>query len=175
MFSYALLRLRVPSPWAVVTAALLGIEILSLVAQIAGISGVAFQPALIAFWLSFFGVGFATLILQFRESAWSPIEKPTACSIIPLANSRRRAVGKFLGRSGRRQPQQGRVHLAHGRGGVGSRHDSDALPQRQLDRQLCFSLGAVAGPPVAAESGKTSLTVWSRFCNCVANSYASLR
>ena len=56
-----------------------------------------------------------------------------------------------------------------------TRRAGGACWKGQSTVRSCFSLEAAVSPPVAADCGKTSLTVWSRFCNCVTNSYVSFR
>lgn len=64
------LRLRLPSPWSEVVAALAGIATLSLGVQLLAMAHLSSRPVLVALWVAFVGVGSTDLIVRVRGQRW---------------------------------------------------------------------------------------------------------
>lgn len=78
-----ILRLRFASPWHHVTALLLGIQGLSLLVQITGMTGMASPPVLSAIWCVLVAIG-AVLIFRSRRRFISPISAYHGSALLPF-------------------------------------------------------------------------------------------
>lgn len=78
------LNLRLPAPWSAVVAVLLGIQLVCLVVQVLGMTGLASKPALISLWGLVVVVGGAVLLIGLRRrgSGW---ELGLPAPALPLA------------------------------------------------------------------------------------------
>ena len=79
------IRLRLDSPWLFITAILLGIQILSLAVQMAGMLGHASQFTLGATWISLVAIGGTVSLARARGKIWEPIASTIAPAAFPLA------------------------------------------------------------------------------------------
>jgi hypothetical protein len=76
---------RLASPWSSITAILLGVLMLSVVTQVAGMLGILSRFALSAVWILIVAVGATALVLQAKGRTWSLTASPIAPAAIPLA------------------------------------------------------------------------------------------
>jgi len=79
------IRLRLPSPWNHVTAILLGIQVLSLTVQIAGMAEISSPPVLSVIWWALVSMGAAMLVVRGRMVLRSPISPTDKWSLLPIA------------------------------------------------------------------------------------------
>jgi hypothetical protein len=81
-------RVRLPSPWAQVTAALVGIQALSLLVQVAGIAEIASRSTLRGMWWGLVVLGGLMLVVQTRLPRLVSVTSLSTClglALLPIA------------------------------------------------------------------------------------------